>query len=112
MYKLYFFRQGHPLCTCKLDANNITTVGRGAGNTVCFADMTVSRKQFSIECQAGKWILRDLSGRGTYVNGSLIEEIELEIKAIIMFGGHLRAFFINNEMEENHYSTTEIQYGM
>ncbi len=109
MYKLHFFRQGHPLCTRELDANNITTVGRGAGNDVCFTDMTVSRKQFSIECQAGKWILRDLSGRGTYVNGSLVKEIEMETSAIIMFGSYMRAFF-TDEIEENHYSTTEIQY--
>jgi pSer/pThr/pTyr-binding forkhead associated (FHA) protein len=111
MYKLHFFRQGYKLRSWELNADTATNVGRGAGNDVSFTDMTVSRKQFSITCQSGKWILRDLSGRGTYVNGNLVEETELEVGAIIMFGSNMRAIFLNDQ-DDQHHETTKIQFGV
>jgi len=65
-----------------------TTFGRGAGNDYRFAEDTqMSRHQAVIECEGGRFILRDLnSTNGTVVNGNAITEIDLQPGDVIEMG--------------------------
>jgi len=65
-----------------------TTFGRGAGNDYRFAEDTeMSRHQAVIECEAGRFILRDLnSTNGTLVNGNAVTEIDLHPGDVIEMG--------------------------
>lgn len=65
-----------------------TTFGRGAGNDYRFADDTqMSRQQAVIECETGRFILRDLnSTNGTLVNGNVVTEIDLHPGDVIEMG--------------------------
>jgi len=65
-----------------------TTFGRGAGNDYRFAEDTqMSRQQAVIECETGRFILRDLnSTNGTLVNGNVVTEIDLHPGDVIEMG--------------------------
>jgi CRP-like cAMP-binding protein len=65
-----------------------TTFGRGPANDYRFADDTVmSRAQAVIECEGGRFLLRDLnSTNGTVVNGNPVTEIDLHPGDVIEMG--------------------------
>ena len=65
-----------------------TSFGRGADNDYRFADDTMmSRYQAVIECEASRFVLKDLnSTNGTLVNGNTITEIELHTGDVIELG--------------------------
>jgi pSer/pThr/pTyr-binding forkhead associated (FHA) protein len=66
-----------------------TTVGRGAMNTLCIADDSVSERHCEIYDNGGDLIIRDLASRnGTVVNGELIQDAQRPLAPgqIVKFG--------------------------
>lgn len=63
------------------------TVGRSPFNDIILKAESVSSHHAEIECQEGRWWLRDLfSSNGSYINGVRVEEQELLAGDIVMFG--------------------------
>lgn len=55
-------------------AEALTTVGRGPGNAVAIADLSVSRRHTRLEKRGSRWIVCDQgSGNGTRVNGRRVD---------------------------------------
>ncbi|MGI5864332.1 MAG: sigma 54-interacting transcriptional regulator [Myxococcales bacterium] len=77
MPELIFFRRSVELMRVALDGRRVT-VGRAGANDILVPDPSVSRQQFALEQEGPDWLLRDLSGRGTEVAGSLAQERALE----------------------------------
>jgi hypothetical protein len=68
-------------------AEEVTTLGSVAGNTVVLADPAVSRKHAGIRKVDGNYELADLgSTNGVYVNGHKVPKKTLEVGDIIRVG--------------------------
>lgn len=61
-------------------------VGRAAFNSLQIPDLSVSRSQFVIEYGEEKWLLVDKSGKGTFVNGSRVDQVEISNGSEIHLG--------------------------
>jgi len=91
MAELVFYRRGEELMRVSLEHPKVT-LGRGAQNDVAIPDNAVSRQQAELEKRGSKVFLKDLSGRGTAVNGQSQREVELRDEAEIALG-EWRAIF-------------------
>jgi DNA-binding NtrC family response regulator len=85
MAELIFFRHGERLMRVSLDRDQVT-LGRGPQNDVAIPDESVSRQQAVLERRGNATVLRDLSGRGTIVNGKPHKELALDDGAEITLG--------------------------
>jgi serine phosphatase RsbU (regulator of sigma subunit)/DNA-binding response OmpR family regulator len=64
------------------------TLGRGAGNSLSFGQMGVSRSHAEVLMQGGEYLLRDLGSKlGTYVNGARVEQARLTDGDRVQLGG-------------------------
>jgi DNA-binding NtrC family response regulator len=84
MPELAFFRHGEELLRVAL-ADSIR-IGRSPECDVSLPDPTLSRVQAVVERQGDAYLLRDRSGRGTFVNGAEVAEASLADGAEIALG--------------------------
>jgi len=103
MAELVFFRRGEELMRVLLD-RDVTVLGRGAGADVVVPHPEVSRRQAQVERRGERFFVRDLSGRGTPVGGSLVQEAELQPGDEIGFG-EFRAVLVPAEAERGELET-------
>jgi DNA-binding NtrC family response regulator/pSer/pThr/pTyr-binding forkhead associated (FHA) protein len=85
MSELVFFRRGEELMRVSLEHPRLS-LGRGPQNDVAIPDEAVSRQQAEVERRGSKVFLRDLSGRGTTVDGQSQNEVELDDESEIALG--------------------------
>jgi Nif-specific regulatory protein len=68
-----------PLRKSEYPVREDVTIGRGADNTICLDDATVSARHCRIEWREDRLILKDLDSQsGTFVNGIPVKQRELE----------------------------------
>ena len=91
MAELRFFKDTVEITRAVLDGR-LTTIGRGSQNDLLVPDLAVSRQHCCVQKSGEKWILRDLSGNGTDVEGKPVPEIELWDGAVINLA-HVRIVF-------------------
>lgn len=72
-----------------------TTIGRGPGVDLAFADAEMSQQHAAIEFADGGFRICDLgSTNGTYVNGAMVRVCELKNADRIQLGGYLYQFVL------------------
>ncbi|WP_373045557.1 sigma 54-interacting transcriptional regulator [Vulgatibacter sp.] len=103
MAELVFFRRGEELMRVLLD-RDVTVLGRGGGADVVVPHPEVSRRQAQVERRGAGFFVRDLSGRGTAVGGTLCTEAELHEGEEIGFG-EFRAVFVAADGERGEWET-------
>ena len=75
----------------------VLNIGRSAESDILLDDITVSRHHAVIEKNDSSYIIRDLESlNGTYINGNIVNEIELNNGDRIQIGKYVFLFFISN----------------
>lgn len=91
--------QGH----CFELREQVTTLGREAGNTIQLHDTEVSRRHAEIRLNGATCVLTDMSSsNGTFVNGKRIETHELRSGDNVQFGRTLLLFTGTTEEDTEH----------
>ena len=88
---------GGPLTGLVLPLNDpIVSVGRDTANTVCLADLALSRLHCTIDADSGVWRIKDRqSSNGTFVNGTQVTDRELNDRDRITLGASLFLFVVD-----------------
>jgi pSer/pThr/pTyr-binding forkhead associated (FHA) protein len=75
----------------------ILNIGRSSESDILLDDITVSRHHAVIEKKDSAYIIKDLESlNGTYINGNIVNEKELNNGDRIQIGKYIFLFFISN----------------
>jgi two-component system, NtrC family, response regulator HydG len=85
MPELVFFRRGEEVLRYVLDRPRVV-LGRGDKSDLVIPDPEVSRQQVALVAEDGRYVAQDLSGKGTFVGGSVQQYAALVDGADIALG--------------------------
>ena len=75
----------------------VLNIGRSAESDILLDDITVSRHHAVTEKNDSTYVIRDLESlNGTYINGNIVNETELNNGDRIQIGKYVFLFFISN----------------
>ncbi len=104
MPELVFFRRGDEVLRFSLGDVRVV-LGRGEKSDVVIPDPEVSRQQAALFFEGGRWVLEDLSGKGTVVGGDRQSRLVLA-DGIDIALGQWRAIFRERSASDGEATTT------